>query len=171
MVIVGGHMGKREKVSVDAMLIEAREDARHADQKASVLLAALGIGFGAVVGGQLSADWDSATLSVAGQAVFWFGVGFAVLAVVSCALAVWPRYQVSDDRQYGITYWGHVAAFETLDALGNALDAEVDMERRSRHQLWRLSRLVLTKYRYVRAAITFAGGAGVALFVAIVVIR
>lgn len=41
------------------MFEEARADVTHADQKASVLLAALGIGFGAVLGGQLSAGWDS----------------------------------------------------------------------------------------------------------------
>lgn len=52
-------MSKSQQFAMEQMLTEARDDIKHADQKASVLFAALGIGFAAVVGGQLSAGWEA----------------------------------------------------------------------------------------------------------------
>lgn len=164
-------MAKRDRIDTAQMLSEARDDVKHADQKASVLLAALGIGFGAIVGGQVSAGWSPASLSPYGQTTFWIGVAVAVLAVGCCALAVWPRYSLDSDPEYGTTYWGHVAAYKSLSNLESALDAEINSERRTRHQLWRLSRLVLTKYRFIRVAIVAGGLAGATLFIAIVFIN
>lgn len=154
------------------MLAEARDDVQHADQKASLILAALGIGFGAVLGGQLAGDFDSGKFSTFGQVVWWIGVVLAIGAVALAVLAVWPRYTLDDSPQYGITYWGHVAAFKTLDDFEEALDdADVSSRRRTDHQLWRLSRLVLMKYRLVRAALVFGGLSAMGLGVAAIVIR
>lgn len=45
------------------MLAQARTDIVHANQKASVLLAALGVSFASVPGGQLAGNFDSDQLS------------------------------------------------------------------------------------------------------------
>lgn len=45
------------------LLAEARDDIPHADQKAGVLLAALGVGFAVVLGGQISSAWAPTALS------------------------------------------------------------------------------------------------------------
>lgn len=169
-VLGGGSMGNQQVA--EQMLAEARDDVKHADQKASVLLAALGIGFGAVVAGQIEAGWDSATLTPHGQVLFWIGVVAAIVSVGSCALAVWPRYSVDDSPLYGITYWGHVAAFKRLSELEDALDEQDGPdERRTRHQLWRVSKLVLVKYRYVRCALAAGAASGLLLCFATVVVR
>lgn len=158
--------------AVRQMLAEARDDVKHADQKASVILAALGIGFGAVLGGQLAGDFDSGEFSCPGQVVWWLGVALAVASVALAVLAVWPRYALDDSPQYGMTYWGHVASFEKLDDFERALaEADVSSVQRTNHQLWRLSRLVLLKYRYVRAALITGSAAAVALGTAAIVIR
>jgi hypothetical protein len=165
-------MSKSQQFAMEQMLAEARDDIKHADQKASVLLAALGIGFAAVVGGQLSAGWDSASLSHFAQLIFWLGVVFAVASVAASGLAVWPRYTLDDSPQHGITYWGHIAAFERLAELEKVLDAQAETsKRRTTHQLWRASQLVLKKYRYVRMALVFGAIAGALLGLATVVIR
>ncbi|HEU5223580.1 MAG TPA: Pycsar system effector family protein [Candidatus Lumbricidophila sp.] len=165
-------MGKSERMAAEQMLAEAREDVKHADQKASVLLAALGIGFGAVVGGQLQAGWSASSLSGGSQTMFWIGVALAVASVGACALAVWPRYDLNERPDYGVTYWGHIAAFKRLADLEDALDAQSDpSERRVRHQLWKVSQLVLTKYRCVRWALVLGASAGALLYLATVVIR
>lgn len=163
-------MADNSSANIDVLLAEARDDVKHADQKASLLLAALGIGFGAIVGGQLSAGWDSASLGVAGQFLFWMGVTAAVASVAGCAWAIWPRYDLSDEPRFGITYWGHVAAYKDLDHLRDALRVAYSAKARTEHQLWKISGLVLTKYRCIRAAIISAAAAAVLLFAAIVLI-
>jgi len=166
------HLGETGRIAAEQMLVEARDDIKHADQKASVLLAALGIGFAAIIGGQLSAEWDSNSLTGGAQIVFWIGVGSAIASVGASALAVWPRYQLDDSPLYGVTYWGHIAAFKRLTDLEEVLDAQDGPnERRTRHQLWRVSQLVLKKYRYVRLSLIFGALAGVLLGLATVVIR
>lgn len=166
-------MSKRTTLGMaQQMLEEARADVTHADQKASVLLAALGIGFGAVLGGQLSSNWDSSRLTTFGQVLWWLGVVAAVLSVAAAALAVWPRYKLDDRPTYGITYWGHAASFDDPKQLRAALDAqEVSSTARTSHQLWSLSRVVLRKYRYVRAALILAAVSGALLGFAAVIIR
>lgn len=165
-------MTKKAHESVRQMLAEARDDVKHADQKASVILAALGIGFGAVLGGQLAGNFDSGAFSCIGQVVWWAGVLLAVGSVALAVLAVWPRYVLDDSPKYGMTYWGHVAAFKELDDFEAALDeADLTSERRTNHQLWRLSRLVLLKYRFVRAALILGAVSALALGAAAIVIR
>lgn len=164
-------MGKTQEMA-QRMLDEARADVVHADQKSSLLLAGLGVGFGAVVGGQLTAGWDSSGLTVSGQIVWWLGVVSAIVAVGMSAWAIWPRYKLDDSPRYGITYWGHVAAFENATELRDALkDQEVTSLDRTAHQLFMLSRLVLKKYRRVRAALILAGSAGLLMGAATILIR
>ena len=154
------------------MLSEAREDVTRADQKASVLLAALGIGFAAVLGGQLAGHFDSSKLSPYGQIFWWAGVIAAVASVVLAAISLWPRYKLNDRPEHGITYWGHIAAFKTLQEFEASLeDQGPATNARGRHQLWRLSRLVLLKYRLLRASIICTGGAGFLLGLASTIIR
>jgi len=165
---------KNTNAVVEQMLAEARDDVKHADQKASVILAALGIGFGVVLGGQLAGNFDSGTFSTCGQIFWWIGVVLASAAVASAGLAVWPRYKLDDSPTHGVTYWGHVAAFSDPTSLGHALRAQmktVKVEDRTRHQLWQLSRLVLLKYRLVRAALVSGATAALLLALAAIVIK
>lgn len=164
-------MGKTQDMA-QRMLDEARADVLHADQKSSLLLAALGVGFGAVLGGQLQAGWDSNTLSICGQVFWWVGVAAAIAAVGVSAWAIWPRYKLGDSPRYGITYWGHAAAFDNATELRDALkNQDVTSLDRTTHQLFMLSRLVLKKYRRVRAALILAGSAGLLMGAATILIR
>ncbi len=165
-------MSKKTQEMAQRMLEEARADVVHADQKSSLLLAALGVGFGAVVGGQLQAGWDSSTLSVCGQVLWWIGVAAAIVAVGMAACAIWPRYDLDDSPKYGVTYWGHVAALNGPAELKSTLkEQEVTSLDRTSHQLYMLSRLVLKKYRFVRAALILAGSAGLLMGAATILIR
>lgn len=152
------------------MLAEARAEVGTADAKASLLLAALGVGFGALVGGLLASDWSPAKLTTIGEVVWWFGAVAAATSIGFAAAAVWPRY-VRTDVSAGVHYWGHVATFCRLQDLAQALDGRPNDggRARTRHQLWRLSRLVSLKYACVRVAIA-AAGVAVVLFVVSVLI-
>lgn len=153
------------------MLAEARADVVQADHKASIVLAALGIGFAAVLGGQLAGSFDSSSLSDSGQLTWWIGVTLAVLAVAASALAVWPRFSSKDHPEFGVMYWGHAARHKRLPDLIDAFtNSDTTSPQRTLHQLWRVSRLLRWKYSLVRLALILAGTAGLALGAATIVI-
>ncbi|GCE77577.1 Pycsar system effector family protein [Cellulomonas biazotea] len=142
------------------MLAEARAEVGVADFKASMVLAALGIGFTAVLAGLIADDWSPSDLRVPGRIVWWVGAAAAMTSIGCAAAAVWPRY-VKADVSGGIHYWGHVATFRRLEDLAAALDGVPRSERgraRTRHQLWRLSLIVSRKYTLLRWAILLASG-------------
>lgn len=141
-----------------AMLAEARADVAMADHKASMVLASLGIGFAALLGGLLAGDWEPSSLELPGLLLWWSGTGMAAGAVGCAAAAVWPRYKTVDVSD-GVTYWGHVAMFPSVAALSSHLDDHPpSTAARTRTQLWHLSRIVFKKYRLIRWAIGLAAG-------------
>lgn len=149
-----------------AMLAEARAEVALADHKATMVLTALGVGAGAVVGGLLAGDWEPSEYEALSEVVWWLGAAIAVLAVVSAASAVWPRY-AAKDLSNGIFYWGHVATFDNLADFEAALDNDASSAKdRTRHQLHRLSLIVKRKYDRVRLAMGSAGVAGVLFLLA-----
>lgn len=155
------------------MLDETREDARNADQKASVLLAAFGIAFGALLASQLQTDgWRPTSLTPAGGVLYTLGLVAGGIAVAASGAALWPRYQLDVSPRHGIAYWGHIAAFQTLADLDDALQRTPSRDAlRTRHQLWQLSRLVLKKYRLIRASLGAAVVAALLLAIATVFIH
>ncbi|MDE8647613.1 DUF5706 domain-containing protein [Rhodococcus qingshengii] len=147
--------------SEQSMLAEARAEVAQADHKASLVLTVLGIGFGAILGGILAGSWKPDQYAAPGEFIWWLGAGAALASVLCSALAVWPRFS-SHDTSAGIFYWGHVATFDDLPDFVAALDAAppADVDR-TRHQLYRLSRIVRDKYRLVRWAMGLACAAGI----------
>lgn len=138
------------------MLQEARDEVISADQKASVILAVLGLGFGAALSGLVAGEWRPNELAPWGQVMWWSGLAAGALAVYFAGSAVWPRY-TSRDIDGGVHYWGHAAQFTTLASLTETLDAQhLDRVVRTRHQLWRLSHVVVRKFRRIRLAMAFA---------------
>jgi Family of unknown function (DUF5706) len=142
-----------EDVNVEQiMLDEARIEVSYADHKASMVLAALGIGLGAVLGGVVAGDWKPADQDGLGEPVWWVGGALAVLSVVLAAGAVWPRYSRHRAGD-GVYYWGDVAKFKSVDQLSQHLDVAAPAPGdRTRHQLWELSRIVSKKYALIRWA-------------------
>jgi hypothetical protein len=146
------------------MLAEAREDVLKADQKASMVLAALGIAIGAVLGGVLAGDWDpTEDLTTGGQVGWWLATAAVTSGLVLAGMAVWPRFNGADGSA-GIYYWAHIASFDSLSALAAALDADPpDLDDRTRNQMWSLARIVKRKYVLIRWAM---GSAGAGAFLA-----
>lgn len=140
-----------------SILAEARNEVGAADHKASMVLAVLGIGFGALLAGLLARDWSPAELEPFGRVVWTVGALLAGGSVAAAACAVWPRFTVPPPSAH-VYYWGHVAAFASRDDLDETLDAHPPtLPARTRHQLYELSRIVARKYHWVRVAMRLAG--------------
>lgn len=147
----------------EMMLAEARTEVSSADQKASIILAALGIGFGVVLGGLLAGDWTPSDQG-AGEWAWWVSAALALLSVVVAAAAVWPRYS---KRASGVIhYWGDVARLSSAEDLSKELNTTPPIQRqRTLDQLWHLSRIVVAKYTFIRVALIAAGLAVVACLI------
>lgn len=147
----------------EAMLAEARADIGYADHKASMVLAALGIGFSALLGGLFASDWRPTKLRSWGEVSWWFGAASALASVILAGLAVWPRIgsrTPSDD----VYYWGDVSQFASVDDLASHLNEKpVDDISRTRNQLWVISGIVMRKYVMIRRAMTL-GFAAIVFF-------
>lgn len=139
------------------MLAETRAEVGVADHKASLVLAGVGIGFGALLGGLLAGDWSPERLDGAARVAWWLGAGAVIGAVGSAGSAVWPRFKTSDANE-GIFYWGHCVKYKSFDAWTARLDEQDSSKRdRSRYQLWSLSHIVYKKYVSVQWSLGLAG--------------
>lgn len=165
-MVQAGSVSQNPNATEYSMLQEARAEVALADHKASMVMTALGIAFAAILGGLLAGDWKPSNYDASGECLWWMAAAVAVGAVTSAASAVWPRY-TAVDVSTGIFYWGHVATFQTLEDLCDALDDQPNREGdRTRHQLHKLSKIVHRKYNLVRAAMVLASASGVLFFVA-----
>lgn len=157
----GEHSGHRAAV----LLAEARNEIPHADQKASILLAGLGIGTGVLLGSLLRSEASPGDIGSL-QFAFWCGGVLSGAASVAAAIAaVWPRSSRRPPRGI-VTYWAHAAAFGSIDELRHHLDShEAEEADRSIAQLWHVSRVLARKYQLIRVALS-STGVSLALFLA-----
>lgn len=150
---------------LETLLAESRVEVGYADHKASMVLASLGIGFSAFLGGLYASSWEPSDLPLVGTLFWWSGAVGALLSVAAAALAVWPR--TGDDTisvERPVYYWGQVAEVDSPQVLIEKLaEHPPDAKRRSVDQLHALSKLVATKYSWVRWALRCAGGAAAML--------
>lgn len=150
-------LDQREHELARLLLTESREELTRADGKASLLLAALGIGLSAILGAILAGNWTPFDLERPLQGVWWAGAFLAGAAVVCLAVAVWPRVTHKSGPS-GVTYFGEAAAFETVAKLTAALKrTETDPVARTVLQLHVIARRADHKYAFIRYALIALG--------------
>lgn len=75
--------GEHELAKV--LLAESREELTRADGKASLLLAALGIGLSAILGAVLAGNWAPFVLASPWEAIWWTGAAGGASPSFACA--------------------------------------------------------------------------------------
>jgi len=143
------------------ILAEARQELAHADNKAALILTALGVGAGATLGGFIAGSWTPASLNGINLLVWWSAVALAAAASAAAGSAVWPRTGNLDDVT-SVMFWGQVSTFENVESLRDHLAQHpVDPAERTVDQLWYVSTVLKAKYRAVRWALALAAGSAV----------
>ncbi len=136
------------------LLTEARDELTRADQKASILLAGTTVAIGAVVSGMIASGWRPDELTPPWSLVWQAGGALGLAGTSALVAAVYPRTRHGVDDEAQLFYFGHAARIATVSDLARELRrSSEDTFTRSADQLWRISRVVTTKYRFVRAAI------------------
>ncbi|MDQ0313342.1 F0F1-type ATP synthase membrane subunit c/vacuolar-type H+-ATPase subunit K [Kitasatospora herbaricolor] len=140
------------------MLTETREELAKADQKANLLLAALGVALAALAGALSSGHYDPLTSGWWAGLAFFCACGCGVAALVLFASAVMPRTGAGDSRR--AHYFGDIALAvraRPLDEVRSVVE-ETDLVERDLSQFAILSRTVATKYRYIRLGMYLSAG-------------
>jgi len=130
-------------------------EAERADIKASILLVgtlAVAGGVSAVLSG---AKWNPAAQPTLIQVPWWAAMVAAVVALVCLGAAVYPRAHRKAAERSVVGYFGDVVALPSVEALGKRLQASPDDHPVdvAVDQLWQLSHILDTKYRFIRWAI------------------
>jgi Family of unknown function (DUF5706) len=137
------------------LLSEAREEVGRADLKASILLAAAGVGLAAIVQGLVGSGWKPGNLGQPWTAVWWIATTTSMAGLFCLVQAVLPRTKASGvTLPHHVFYFENAAAFSgTAELQAALLDDETSRLHRAAHQLWHVSRIVRRKYRWIRGGI------------------
>ena len=145
-----------------SLLDESREEVARADSKASILLGAAGLSFGAIVTGLLEGRWSPLRLDVRVQWLWWVGVAVILGAFVLLCMSIYPRVRM-DLQKEKLSFFGHVAQFDSPEELANAIMTKAERQfDRLVDQLFVVSRILIRKYRFMRAAF-WSFGIGIVL--------
>jgi hypothetical protein len=140
------------------LLQRTAKEAERADTKASILLAGVLAVAGGVSALLSGVHWSPSAQPVVVQVIWWGAVGAVVVALVLLAAAVYPRSHRDDGQRTHVGYFGDVLRFPSAEALGQHLQTGPgDAQTIDVDQLWQLSHVVGSKYRYIRLAIDALG--------------
>jgi MFS family permease len=156
-------LNESQRLMVSDMLEEARQEVGHADAKASILLAGLGVAAGAVAAALLAGDWTPSELEDRWCGVWWAGATLGGLAVLSLGAALVPRIKTTVPGPT-VGYFNDVAVLGELGAVREAI-AKVNPDERSLAQLVAVSIIARRKYLWLRRGMVLAA-LGIALMVA-----
>lgn len=133
------------------LLANTRDELNRADSKASLLLAAIGVIIGALIGGLAGSKWTPMALGSGEQGLWWAGVAAAAGGVSWIAASVCPRIHQSKTAHPGLpAYYGDVAAYQDIDAFRNAIVQVPDARERLINQTYVVSGIVQRKYLQLR---------------------
>ncbi|WP_441251086.1 Pycsar system effector family protein [Kitasatospora sp. McL0602] len=136
------------------LLLETREELAKADQKASLLLAALGVAVASVAGAVASADTRPTGYGILGQLLFWGGCLATTTSLALLADAVRPRLE--PPRNDAIRYFGDLADRRLSPEQIRTRLAATDPVARDITQLALLAPVVATKYARISSSMTAA---------------
>ncbi|RKN11452.1 Pycsar system effector family protein [Streptomyces radicis] len=136
------------------LVSETREEVLKADQKASLMLSALGLMLVALIGAVTSDGISPERYAFPPQALFWTGCAAWIPSLVTLGVALLPRTGLP--RAGRAHYFEDVAAMPSLTGLGTIVRRTDPLER-DVSQLAALSRLVSVKYRCIRRGMVWSG--------------
>ena len=160
---------KAQEELVESLLSEAREELGRADNKTSILLAAVGVVIGALTAAVLAGSWSPVTLSVGLAWIWWIGCGFLSAGITCLGIAIYPRTSRPRKLPDFVAYFGDVVALKSRANLDRAISNTAGATgSRNLDQLELVSAIVAKKYHYLRLALlSFALGAVLLALVAV----
>lgn len=148
------------------MLAEVAQEIVHANDKAAVLIRALGIAYTILVGGLFVGDRSIQTSGWLSMVLWPVGIAAAIISVVAAGMALWPR--LSKPHQAGaVTYWGQLHGYTDPAQVAAAIaESGLRQPERTYQQLMVLATVAQRKYQYIRASMLCAAVAALCVALA-----
>ncbi|MFF8655331.1 Pycsar system effector family protein [Streptomyces huasconensis] len=147
--------------AAERLLAGVRAETARADNKAAVLVAALGMTAGVFSGLLAGRQWTPGALSGPGTIIWWSGSAALALSLFSLLLAVLPRYRTRSWRPgQPLSYFGDIQQAARAGQLVTALaDTEREPTAGLAATLAEISHIAMRKHQWIRAGlITFCTG-------------
>jgi MFS family permease len=133
----------------EAILAEAHREIDRADQKASILLAGVGVAIGAILAGLIPAHWSPSDLGSPWQWIWWAGILATSVGIAFLLAAVYPRIGGKGNGKQ-LNYFGDACEMPTREAVRECLiETSKDELGRTVDQIFVDSRIVKRKYRLI----------------------
>jgi hypothetical protein len=173
----------------EALLGETREELAKADAKASILLAATGVAFGALLTAIGNGAWAPGRVQHGdARLTVWISMAFALIGIFLLGSAVKPRLRSRAMGREQLHYFGNVRSYWPSVALWNrrsrldegrtAFDEalklaanDANYEARLDDQLWFLGRTAFRKYRLISLGLWMLSGAVILALLALLLER
>ncbi|MBB4935220.1 hypothetical protein F4561_006114 [Lipingzhangella halophila] len=144
-----------------ALLGEARKEVVHADQKAAILLAAIGVVVSVFLSALLEQKWTPTALAQPWQGLWWGGGAAFGAAMLLFAMVVFPRLGTKRaDQGAGVSSFIDVVRcadrHELYWSLERSCAADLDAVT---HQLRAVSRIAYRKYLLLRVGLVLLASA------------
>lgn len=136
-------------------LADAREDLARADNKASILLATVGVVIGATVAGLLASTWSPAKLDQPWSEAWMVGAGAALIGVGCLVWSIYPRMAKESEDEPTFGYFGHASKLSEKEVRARIEKQARDPLGRLANQVTHVSRIAATKYRWIGRSIAF----------------
>ena len=144
--------------AAERLLLEAREEVARADGKASLLLAAVSVVLAVIA----AVFWNDSAVPVDNSVPLVAGLAILMLSMGMTLVAAYPRTGLKIHRQETVPsdlYFATLARAEVDECLTMAHRLAERLVERDMIQALYISRVVMSKYRWLRAAmITFFAG-------------
>jgi hypothetical protein len=143
----------------EELLKHVREELTRADAKSSLLLSAVGVAIGALIGGLLAGDWSPFELGNAVEWLWWLGVATATVAIFKLACAVYPVTVIEGRVPPPFpAYFKDVLSYESVESLQAALErGGGEGASFVADQLMSISKIVDRKYAAIQMAMRLLG--------------
>ncbi len=167
----------------EALLRETREELQRADFKASILLAATGIAYSALLTAAAAGSWTPSVLHKnSARLILWSSIILGALGIALLGAAVRPRLRSNNKNPELLHHFGDVHSFwptsrprrtraarteAARSTFAAALDSAATASNYSRRlddQIWFLGHIAQQKYRYISLSLSLMGGAVVIAF-------
>ncbi|MGW2308708.1 Pycsar system effector family protein [Actinomadura luteofluorescens] len=150
----GETSGEEFAIYAEKLLHGAREEVKQADAKASLLLAASGVAFGAILSAALAGSAKLSASTTPAAWAWWTGLGLAAAGVILLGLAVYPRTRRSADVPlHLVAYFGDIANYprDTLEA--RVIRTLASPATPTLDQLYEVAHIAAGKYALIRRSL------------------
>ena len=152
----------------ETLLDQVREELNRADSKASIVLAACGVGLAAFLGGVVASTWKPADIDNKVEWLWWFGAAAFAFGTASVALSICPTTEPKAKLPKLPSYYARLANYDDISSMRTAVE-NANLDEIVYEQLYAVSEIVCKKYKRLKIGLAGIAASTILLSVAVLI--